>query len=146
MSRRQRLTYLAIAAAIAVVAIVLALTVGGNDSDDAATAPTATATGTPDASAPDATATPTATATPDPGPLLTAGKTQEIDAKQGDTVRLRVRADSDDEVHIHGYDIEKEIPAGTTVPISFKATITGIFEIEFHSTDEQIGRLKVEPN
>src|SRR3954468_11190992 len=120
MTRRQRFTFLGIAAAIAVIAVVILLAAGGSGDDNQASSSGG-------------------------GPLLTAGKRQTIDAKQGDTVRLRVHADKADEVHIHGYNIEKEIPAGATVPISFKATITGIFEIEFHSNDEQIGSLKVEP-
>lgn len=122
MSGRQRLTFLAIAAAIAVVAVVVVLVVGSGGGDDASDA-----------------------ATSAPGPLLTADHLQEIDVTEGDTVHLRVKAAGDDEVHIHGYDIEREIAAGQTVPITFKATISGIFEIEFHSNDEQIGRLRVDP-
>jgi FtsP/CotA-like multicopper oxidase with cupredoxin domain len=146
MSRTQRLTFLGIAAVIAVVAVVILVTAGGNDNgDEQAAAPSATATAT--ATPKDQQASPAATATPtaDPGPLLTGAKEQEIDAKQGDTVRFRVKADEDEEVHVHGYDIEKEIPAGDTVTISFKATITGIFEIEFHHSGAVLARLKVEP-
>jgi FtsP/CotA-like multicopper oxidase with cupredoxin domain len=147
MSRTQRLTFLGIAAVIAVVAVVILVTAGGNDDgDEQAAAPSATATAT--ATPEDQQASPAATATPtaDPGPLLTGAKEQEIDAKQGDTVRFRVKADEDEEVHVHGYDIEKEIPAGGTVTISFKATITGIFEIEFHHSGAVLARLKVEPS
>jgi FtsP/CotA-like multicopper oxidase with cupredoxin domain len=142
MSRSQRLTFLGLAAVIAVVAVVILVISGGSDSnDEQAAAPTATATATPEAQQ----ASPAATATADPGPLLTAAKTQEIDATEGDTVRFRVKADEDEEVHVHGYDIEKEIPAGDTVAFSFKATITGIFEVEFHHSGALLARLKVEP-
>ena len=48
-------------------------------------------------------------------------------------MRFRVTADEDEEIHVHGYDIEKEVPAGETIDVSFPATITGIFEIEFHA-------------
>jgi FtsP/CotA-like multicopper oxidase with cupredoxin domain len=142
MSRSQRLTFLGLAAVIAVVAVVILVISGGSDSnDEQAAAPTATATATPEAQQ----ASPAATATADPGPLLTAAKTEEIDATEGDTVRFRVKADEDEEVHVHGYDIEKEIPAGDTVAFSFKATITGIFEIELEGAAEQIGELRVDP-
>jgi FtsP/CotA-like multicopper oxidase with cupredoxin domain len=145
MSRTQRLTFLGIAAVIAVIAVVILVTAGGSN-DEQAAAPTATPTETATATPEDQQASPAATATVDPGPVLTGAKEQEIDATQGDTVRFQVKAgDEDEEVHVHGYDIEKEVPAGQTITISFKATITGIFEIEFHHSGAVLARLKVEP-
>ena len=86
-------------------------------------------------------------ATPKPQPpLLKAGKVTEIEVKEGQTVRFRVTADEDEEIHVHGYDIEEEVPAGETINVSFPATITGIFEIEFHHSEEQIGSLRVDPD
>ena len=65
---------------------------------------------------------------------------------QGDTVRFRVRSDTAEEIHIHGYDITKEVEPNKTETVSFKATITGIFEIEFHGVGGRRSReLKVEP-
>ena len=156
MSRSQRLTFLGIAALIAVVAIVVLLVAGGgsDDEQEAAATPTATATATAtpapgeDATeTPTPTPTPTATATPKPQPpLLQAGKVTEIEVKEGQTVRFRVTSDEDEEIHVHGYDIEEEVPAGETINVSFPATITGIFEIEFHHSEEQIGSLRVDPD
>ena len=77
--------------------------------------------------------------------LEQAGSEKQLTFEEGDTVRFRVRSDTDEEVHVHGYDREVEVPAGKTVTVSFKATITGIFEIEFHHSGESIGQLKVEP-
>ena len=150
MSRSQRLTFLGIAALIAVVAVVVLLVAGGgsDDEQEAAATPTATATATaaPGADATE-TPTPTATATPKPQPpLLQAGKVTEIEVKEGQTVRFRVTSDEDEEIHVHGYDIEEEVPAGETINVSFPATITGIFEIEFHHSEEQIGSLRVDPD
>lgn len=122
MSRAQRPSFLAIAAVIAVVAVVL-LTSGS------------------------ATATPTPTATPKPPPsLLQTGKVAELRFKQGDTVRFRVRSDTDEEIHVHGDDREESVPAGETVTGSFPAEITGIFEIEFHGSGELIGQLRADPD
>ena len=56
-----------------------------------------------------------------------------------------MRSDVDEEVHVHGYDIAKDHRRGKTITMSFKATIPGIFEIEFEHAGEQIGELKVEP-
>jgi FtsP/CotA-like multicopper oxidase with cupredoxin domain len=124
MSRSQRLTFLGIAAAIAAIAVVVLVVSGGKGNDEQAVP-----SGSGQASA----------------PLLTAGGEQTISVTQGDAVTLRVKADTDEVVHIHGYNIEKPVPAGTTITISFKATINGIFEIEFHHSGATIGRLKVAP-
>jgi FtsP/CotA-like multicopper oxidase with cupredoxin domain len=145
VTRGQRLTFLGIAAVIAVVAVIL-LAGGGDETDDAAdSARTPAATATPTTAEGDATATPTPTATPKPPPLLQAGKVKTLTYNQGDTVRFRVRNDEAEEVHIHGYDIKKELEPGETATVSFKASITGIFEIEFENSATQIAELKVEP-
>ena len=78
--------------------------------------------------------------------LRRAGKVTKLEATEGETVRFRVRSDTDEEIHVHAYDIERAVPAGKTVNVSFKATITGIVEIEFHGSGEQIGQLTVEPS
>lgn len=81
----------------------------------------------------------------DDGPLLTAGSVTKLTANQGDTVTFQVKSDSDEEVHVHGYDLKYDIAAGETQTISFEATLTGIFEIEFEGSGTQIGELTVEP-
>ena len=149
MSRTQRLTFLGIAAVIAVVAVVVILTAGGDDEDTgtpSSATQTATPTPTQDEASPQETETPTPTPTAEPVPLLKAGKVTRLEFKEGDTVKFRVVSDVDEEVHIHGYDIAKDIGAGETITISFPATIEGIFEIEFEDAKEQIGELRVEPN
>ena len=145
MTRTQRLTFLGIAVVIAVVAVIL-LAGGGDETDKASnSARTPTATPTATAAEGEATATPTPTATPKPPPLLEAGSPQALTYKQGETVRFRVRSDNAEEVHIHGYDIKKDLEPGKTATVSFKASITGIFEIEFEGSATQIAELKVEP-
>jgi hypothetical protein len=150
MSRAQRLFFLGIAAVIAVVAVILIAGSGGDedtDGEQTAATPTATSTETPASqeASPQQTETPTPTPTPKPPPLLQSGKVTRLEFQKDDTVKFRVASDTDEEIHVHGYDIEKEIPAGETVPVSFKATIEGIFEIEFHHSAEQIGELRVQP-
>jgi hypothetical protein len=146
MSKGQRFTFLAIAAVIAIVAVVV-LAGGGDDESGEQAAATATpsATAEPEEASPQETATPTPEPTPKPPPLLHAGKVTKLKATEGETVRFRVRSDTDEEIHVHAYDIEREVPAGKTITVSFKATITGIVEIEFHGSEEQIGELTVEP-
>lgn len=83
--------------------------------------------------------------TVDRGPLLTAGKVTKFSVDSGDTVRFRVRSDVPEEVHVHGYDILREVPAGKTVNVAFKARIEGGFEIEFERSATPIGQLAVQP-
>src|SRR5215207_480839 len=82
---------------------------------------------------------------PSPGPLLTAEEVQQFEVRQGETVRFRVRAASDEEVHVHGYDILREVPARRTVRVSFPAELTGVYEIEFEPSARQIGLLTIQP-
>ena len=152
MSRNQRLTFLGVAVAIAVVAVVVLLIAGGGGDDEQEASatptatPTATATEAPGADATE-TPTPTPTATPKPQPpLVTPGKITNLRFKEGETVRFRVRADTTDEVHVHGYDLMKDIAPGETVSFAFPATITGIFEVELENAGEQIAQLRVDPD
>ena len=150
MSRTQRLTFLAIAAVIAIVAVVVLAVAGGNDEQEAtSTQSQATATPTPtEEAAPGATATETPEPTPTPKPeppLVTPGKVTKLRFEEGDTVRFRVRSDVADHVHVHGYDLMKDVAPGKTVTFSFPASITGIFEIELEHAGEQIAQLRVDP-
>jgi hypothetical protein len=92
-------------------------------------------------------ATPEPTPTPDPVPVLRAGgEPRTVEAKQGERVRFRIRSPQAEEMHLHGYDVYKDLPAGKTVTVTIDdPQITGIFEIELHGSGEQIGSLKVEP-
>jgi len=146
MGSRQRFTFLGIAVAIAVVAIV-ALASGGSDDDSqpAASNPTADATATAtERPGETETVTPEPTAEPKP-PLVHPGDEKRLRFSEGDTVQFRATSDIDDEIHVHGYDVEKEIPAGKTVTVAFKASITGIFEIESHETGQVFAQLRVDP-
>lgn len=149
MSRAQRLTFLAIAAAIAIVAVIL-LTASGGDEEptttSATTTPTPTATPEPGETPAEETPTPTPTPTAEPQPpLVTQGKVTKLRFEQGETVRFRVRANVADEVHVHGYDLKKDIEPGRTISFSFKADIPGIFEIELENAAEEIAQLRVDP-
>jgi hypothetical protein len=153
MSRSQRFTFLGIAAVIAVVAVVVILTAGSGDDEDSGSQASATqpVTPTPTQDQPEAqpqdAETPTPTPTPKPKPpLLKGGKVTRLEFKEGDTVKFRVVSPVAEEVHIHGYDIAKDLEPNKEITVSFPATIEGIFEIEYEHAGEQIGELRVEPN
>ena len=141
------MSFLGIAAVIAVVAIVVFAVSGGSD-DTSKNAAEQTATPTPTPTAAGEESTPTATATPTAAPqppLLQAGKVAKLRYTEGETVRFRVVSDKAEEVHVHGYDLKKDLRPGETATMSFKASITGIFEIEFEQSAEQIAELRVDP-
>jgi hypothetical protein len=145
MSGGARLGFLAAAIVVLVVAFIV-LRPSSEDTELTADPPTPTPTASASATG---TAEPTETPTPkptvDPGPVLTGEEVEDIRVDKGDTVRFRVRAPEDEEVHVHGYDISRDVEAGKTERISFKATIDGIFEIEFEHSGTQIASLRVDP-
>jgi hypothetical protein len=75
------------------------------------------------------------------------GMTPEtLSAGQNDQVTLHVTADRKEEIHLHGYDIIFEVPAGgQSATHSFKADKTGSFEIEIEDTSTHLGQLNVTP-
>jgi len=70
----------------------------------------------------------------------------KITVKKGTRARIQVASqDTSDEVHVHGYDLKRELKAGDRVLFSFDADAEGIFEIELERAGRQIGELTVEP-
>jgi hypothetical protein len=63
----------------------------------------------------------------------------------GERIRFKVRSDVADEIHVHGYDLTKDVGAGGTVAFDFAATIEGVFEAELEDRGEQILELRVNP-
>jgi heme/copper-type cytochrome/quinol oxidase subunit 2 len=55
-----------------------------------------------------------------------------IRVKQGDTVKLQWSTDRRMSLHLHGYDIEKEVVPGTVTEMSFDARATGRFTVAPH--------------
>lgn len=76
--------------------------------------------------------------------LLSVEQPQKLAARLGETVRFRVRSRADDVVQVHGYEIERAIPADRPVLVSFVATIPGTFLIELKQSGEDLGQLVVE--
>jgi FlaG/FlaF family flagellin (archaellin) len=74
------------------------------------------------------------------------GGVKHITVKKNGTVDLSVTTAIPDEVHLHGYDIEREAQPGKPVKFHLKATMDGVFEIEVHKpTANQIAELEVQP-
>ena len=78
-------------------------------------------------------------------PVLNGDSVVKLRFKKGDTVKFRVDAPIDTEVHVHGYNFMKDVKKGVESQFTFPGTIDGIFVIEFEETSEQIGELRVDP-
>ena len=64
---------------------------------------------------------------------------------KGDKVVLVVTSDVADEIHVHGYDVSRDVVAGGTARVAFDATIPGRFEVELESRGAQIAEITVNP-
>jgi hypothetical protein len=73
------------------------------------------------------------------------GGIRDLTYDKGDRIHFKVRSDVSDEVHVHGYDLMKDVKAGGTVAFDFPATIEGVFEAELEGRKEQIVELRVNP-
>jgi Cu-Zn family superoxide dismutase len=73
------------------------------------------------------------------------GGVQELEYNAGDRIAFRVESDVADEIHVHGYDLMKDVEAGGSVEFSFPAEIEGIFEVELEGRKEQIAEIRVNP-
>lgn len=73
------------------------------------------------------------------------GGIRQLTYNRGEEVRFKVDSDVSDEVHMHGYDIMKDVKAGGSVSFDFPATIEGVFEAELEGRKEQILKLTVNP-
>jgi plastocyanin len=161
MSRNQRIGLLLAALAVAVVAIVVAVASGGGDDEGgqaAQTTQTTTQGGSGTQTETDATEQPHETVPPEPkvtriqirgGKVV--GAPADIKVTKGDVVRFVVSADAHDDIHLHGYDIEKPVEPGRPARFTFTADIEGIFEIESHVAEDAgrnplVGKLTVEPS
>jgi hypothetical protein len=115
-------------AAVVVVAVVLLIVLSGGSNDKT--------------SSTDAGKVPTIVVNDAGEPV--AGIT-DLTYHKGDQIHFKVKSGIADEVHVHGYDIMKDVKAGGTVTYDFPATIEGVFEAEMENQKEQIIQLTVEP-
>jgi FtsP/CotA-like multicopper oxidase with cupredoxin domain len=159
VSRSQRILLVAGALVVAIVAFVIAQP--GDDDDEGQSAGNAPAQTETRTTTGDGETEPTeAEPAPPPKPEVTrislrggsaVGGPKDIEVTRGDTVRIVVTADAPDEIHLHGYDIEKEVAPGQPARFRFKANAEGAFEIESHvaedaGRDPLVARLVVQPS
>jgi|ThiBio_1000_plan_1041568.scaffolds.fasta_scaffold01206_16 hypothetical protein len=73
------------------------------------------------------------------------GGVADLDYGHGEQVRFRVTSDIGEEIHLHGYDISKEVKPGGSVTFDFPADLEGVFEVELEGQATQIAELTVDP-
>jgi FtsP/CotA-like multicopper oxidase with cupredoxin domain len=122
---------------------------GGGQAAATTTATSAAATSTSEASA--TTQAPTTTAGFS-GTLIEAKVTgsrvetaeRRVRVDLGDKVRIRVEADRDEEVHLHGYDLSQDVAPGRPAVIDFTADAPGVFEVELEQARLKLFELQVQ--
>ncbi|WP_121832964.1 hypothetical protein [Streptomyces sp. S1] len=80
--------------------------------------------------------------------LTITGKTVQpppsrIELKKGERLTLRVTSDRDDTLHVHGYDRELLLSAGTPATLTLTVDRTGLFEVETHDSGLVLTQLVV---
>lgn len=152
MANRQRIVLLALAAAVAVAAVVVIGSGGGEGDDVIDTRTTAPAARTSTATATTVTTTTEPAAASRPQiPTITlrggepVGGVRRLRFRKGGDVVFVVRSDVAAHVHLHGYDVLEEIPAGGRARFDVPADIDGRFEVELEDTATPIAEVEVVP-
>src|SRR4051812_5599455 len=121
MSRNQRFVVLGLAPLVVVVAIVVIGTGGSSSTKSAG---------------------PTTVVVQDAKPV---GGVKDVTFKKGGTVDLTVKSDTADEVHVHGYDVHKDVAKGGSVHFRFPASIEGKFIVELENHKQTLANVTVAP-
>ncbi|MGH3343661.1 MAG: hypothetical protein ACRDPK_12460 [Carbonactinosporaceae bacterium] len=129
---------------------LLGLAVGGCASGEAGSAQARTtqppaaggeATRTPDEGTPRTAAAKTVRITIAKGEVSPAPDRVPVDL--GEQLRIVVRSDQADEVHVHGYDAEARVTPAAPATLTFTADQPGLFDVETHESHQVLVQLEV---
>ena len=67
-----------------------------------------------------------------------------VEVRRGDTVRIVVTSDVDDEVHVHGAEKTAALVVGETATVEFTVDEAGLFAVETHEGDLLLFQLLVQ--
>jgi hypothetical protein len=136
---------LLIAAAALVAAAVLFVVLRPSDGNESS--PAATTTTTPTTTVP-----PPPPAPPPPARvriMVRGGKpvggVRRVAVAKGRRVVLTVSSDVSDEVHLHGYDVMRDVAPGKPARLAFRATIVGTVEVELEHSGVPLARITTQP-
>ncbi len=132
---------------------------GSSAPGSSAPSPGGSASGTTDSSGPAEAQAPTrASATPTAGgPAPVEVRTLNISISErkvkpapdriklakGELLRLNITSDRDDSLHIHGFEIERELFAGRPALIELRGGPPGLYEVETHNPPLRLLQLEV---
>ncbi|HET8616518.1 MAG TPA: hypothetical protein VFL94_13410 [Actinomycetales bacterium] len=138
----------------AVVAALAVVLTGCGDNDepggDAGSTPTSTTTSSAPSTTTSAPTSPSATTTTSSRSVAISVSGRKVtppprtvDLPVGETLTLTVTVDHDDELHVHGFDVEKELPANTPVTVTLTGKERGVFEVETHHPELRLLKIAV---
>lgn len=73
------------------------------------------------------------------------GGVKRISLRAGEDLRIVVRADVADHVHLHGYDLMRDVGPGAPAQLVFTADLVGVFELELEDAKLLLAELEVTP-
>jgi hypothetical protein len=147
----------ALAVAAVAVAIVLLVVLRPGDEDDEAqpTTPATTVVTTPVTETNGETTTTTATTTAEEPDVLVRAEIvveggevsgpERVRLEEGQRLVLVVRADVVDHVHVHGYDLMRDVGPGQPARFAFRVTDPGRFDVELEDRQQPLTELVVSP-
>lgn len=150
MGKTQRVLLIVVAAAVAAVAFLLF----NPDEEEPASNQAGQTDQQPTQSTPSGEGETPQKSTPAPKPevstiqikdALPVGGVKKIEARSGDTVRIVATSDVADELHLHGFDLSKEVAPGKDAKFRFEADIEGVFELELEERGVAVAEVEVRP-
>ncbi|CAN5275633.1 hypothetical protein BH18ACT12_BH18ACT12_05230 [soil metagenome] len=150
----KRLRPLVLAAvSVAVVVVLFFLLRPKDDGEPTATGKTEARSTTQETTFPTTTTTPTTTAKPPTRTRVAIavlggrviGGIRRVTFPKGARVELFVTSGVADEVHLHGYDLSRDVGPGAAARLRFRATTSGRFEVELEHRQLQIAEITVRP-
>lgn len=76
---------------------------------------------------------------------LPVGGVSRVTVSRGRRVVLNVTSDVADHVHLHGYDVMRDVGPGQPARLAFRATIVGTVEAELEDRGVQIASITAKP-
>lgn len=65
-----------------------------------------------------------------------------VQTRVGERIVLRISSDVAEQVHVHGYDVYADVPAGGSVDVPLTTTLPGSFEVELHEVGRPLLQLR----
>lgn len=69
-------------------------------------------------------------------------ESSRVTTSLGERVVLRITSDVAEEIHVHGYDVYADVPAGQSIDIPLTLTLPGSYEVELHDAGRPLFQLR----